>query len=65
MEDLLSMKVSKTRPTVNMYDAELRSFLLNAPKKIKTKASIDKALVTSQVMDAMYKSSELGEELKI
>jgi predicted dehydrogenase len=52
-------------PMVNMFDAELRSFLVNAPKKIKTKAGIDKALITSQVMDAMYKSSEIGEEVKM
>ena len=50
--------------TTNMYDNEVRSFLENAPKGIKTKASIDCALVTSQVMDMMYKSSELGEEVK-
>ena len=28
------------------------------------RGNIDKALVTSQVMDMMYKSSELGEEVK-
>ena len=50
--------------TVNMYDAEIRDFLIKAPQGIKTKANIDKALVTSQVMDMMYKSSELGEEVK-
>ena len=49
---------------VNMYDAEIRDFLIKAPQGIKTKANIDKALVTSQVMDMMYKSSELGEEVK-
>ena len=50
--------------TVNMYDAEIRDFLIKAPQGVKTKANIDKALVTSQVMDMMYKSSELGEEVK-
>ena len=50
--------------TVNMYEAEIRDFLIKAPQGIKTKANIDKALVTSQVMDMMYKSSELGEEVK-
>ena len=50
--------------TVNMYDAEIRDFLIKAPQGIKTKANIDQALVTSQVMDMMYKSSELGEEVK-
>ena len=51
-------------PTVNMYHAEIRDFLIKAPQGIKTKANIDQALVTSQVMDMMYKSSELGEEVK-
>ncbi len=51
-------------PTVNMYHAEVRDFLIKAPQGIKTKANIDQALVTSQVMDMMYKSSELGEEVK-
>ena len=51
-------------PTVNMYHAEIRDFLIKAPQGIKTKANIDQALLTSQVMDMMYKSSELGEEVK-
>lgn len=51
-------------PTVNMYNAEVRDFLIKAPQGIKTKANIDQALLTSQVMDMMYKSSELGEEIK-
>ena len=49
---------------VNMYEAEIRDFLIKAPQGIKTKANIDQALLTSQVMDMMYKSSELGEEVK-
>ena len=51
-------------PTVNMYNAEIRDFLIKAPQGIKTKANIDNALLTSEVMDMMYKSSELGEEVK-
>ena len=50
--------------TTNMYNNEVRSFLINAPKGIKTKANIDYALVTSQVMDMMYQSSEKHEEIK-
>ena len=50
--------------TENMYEAEIRDFLIKAPQGIKTKANIDHALMTSQVMDMMYKSSELGEEVK-
>ena len=44
--------------TTNMYNNEVRSFLINAPKGIKTKANIDYALVTRQVMDKMYQFSE-------
>lgn len=51
-------------PTVNMYNAEIRDFLIKAPQGIKTKANIDKAIVTSRVMDMMYESSERGEEIK-
>ena len=51
-------------PTVNMYHAEVRDFLIKAPQGIKTKANIDCALVTSRVMDMMYESSERGEEVK-
>ncbi len=51
-------------PTVNMYHAEIRDFLIKAPQGIKTKANIDKAILTSQVMDMMYESSERGEEIK-
>lgn len=51
-------------PTVNMYHAEIRDFLIKAPQGIKTKANIDHAIVTSRVMDMMYESSERGEEVK-
>ncbi len=51
-------------PTVNMYHAEIRDFLLKAPQGIKTKANIDQAILTSRVMDMMYESSERGEEIK-
>ncbi len=50
--------------TENMYNAEIRDFLEKAPKGIKTKANIDRALVTCKLMDMIYKSSELGEEIK-
>ena len=51
-------------PTENMYDAEIRDFLLKAPKGIKTKANIDQALVTCKLMDMIYESSDKGEEVK-
>ena len=50
--------------TENMYNAEVRDFLIKAPQGIKTKANIDKAIITSRLMDMIYRSSELGEEVK-
>ena len=37
--------------TENMYNAEVRDFLIKAPQGIKTKANIDKAIITSRLMD--------------
>ena len=50
--------------TENMYDAEIRDFILKAPQGIKTKGNIDHAILSSQVMDLIYQSAEAGEELK-
>lgn len=47
----------------NMYNDEIRDFLLKAPKGIKTKANIDEAIVTSEVMEQIYKSAELHREI--
>jgi predicted dehydrogenase len=53
-----------TYATENMYNAEVRDFLIKAPQGIKTKANIDCAIVTSRLMDMIYKSAELEEEVK-
>ena len=50
--------------TENMYNAEIRDFLIKAPQGIKTKANIDHAIITSRIMDMIYKSAEIGEEVK-
>lgn len=50
--------------TENMYNAEIRDFLIKAPQGIKTKANIDHAIITSRVMDMIYHSAEIGEEVK-
>ena len=47
-----------------MYDAEIRDFLLKAPQGVKTRANIDHAIITSRLMDMIYKSAELGEEVR-
>ena len=51
-------------PTQNMYEVEIRDFLLKAPQGIKTKGNIDHAILSSRLMDMIYKSAELGEEVK-
>lgn len=50
--------------TENMYDAEIRDFILKAPLGIKTKGNIDHAIITSRLMDMIYKSAELGQEVR-
>lgn len=50
--------------TENMYDVEIRDFLEKAPKGIKTKGNIDHAILSSQLMDMIYKSAEIDEEVK-
>lgn len=51
-------------PMENMYDVEIRDFITKAPQGIKTKGNIDHAILSSQLMDMIYKSAELGEEIK-
>jgi len=49
----------------NMFNAEIRDFLIKAPQGIKTRANIDNAILTSQVMDLIYASAEKGEEIRL
>ncbi|MGI6239713.1 MAG: Gfo/Idh/MocA family protein [Christensenellales bacterium] len=51
-------------PTENMYDAEIRDFIEQAPKGVKTKGNIDHAIFSSKLMDMIYQSAERGEEVK-
>lgn len=50
--------------TQNMYDVEIRDFLEKAPRGIKTKGNIDHAILSSRLMDMIYRSAEIGEEVK-
>lgn len=52
-------------PKENMFNAEIRDFLLKAQQGVKTKANIDHALLTSQLMDHIYRSAELGREVEV
>ena len=49
----------------DMYEEEIRDFLIKAPQGIKTKGNIDHAIITSRLMDAIYKSAEEHKELTL
>ena len=51
--------------TKNMYSREVRDFLTNAPKKVKTRASIDHAIKTSELMEMLYKSAAEHKEIEM
>ena len=51
--------------TENMYSREVRDFLTNAPKKVKTRASIDHAIKTSELMEMLYKSAAEHKEIEM
>lgn len=47
------------------YYAELKSFVNSVITRVPNQATIDKAIVTSQIMDAVYRSSEAHKEVTI
>ncbi|MDR1570285.1 MAG: Gfo/Idh/MocA family oxidoreductase [Oscillospiraceae bacterium] len=47
-----------------MYNSEIRDFLLNAQNGVKSKANIDRAIETSKLMDLLYESAEIGREIQ-
>ena len=49
----------------DMFYDEVDDFLRAAAEGIKTRANIDNVLTVSQVMDALYKSAELGKEITL
>ncbi|MDR0397408.1 MAG: Gfo/Idh/MocA family oxidoreductase [Oscillospiraceae bacterium] len=49
----------------NMYDAEIRDFIVKAKAGEKTKANIDQAIKTSRLMDMLYESAALGREVTV
>ena len=51
-------------PAQNMYEAEIRDFLQCIPTGTKNRASIDHAVLTSELMDLIYRSAELGREVR-
>ena len=47
----------------NIYQAEIRDFLECIPKGIRNRANIAHAVLTSELMDLIYRSSELKCEI--
>jgi len=48
-----------------MFDEEIRDFLVKSQKGVKTKANIDHAVLTSELMDLLYESAALGREVHV
>ena len=49
----------------NMFYDEIDNFLQSAAANRKDRANIDNILITAQVMDAIYKSAQLGKEVAL
>jgi hypothetical protein len=48
-----------------MFYEELDSFVKCSATHTKTRANIDNVAITSAVMEALYKSAELGKEVNL
>ena len=46
------------------YFAEIKSFVNSVITREPNQAYIDKAIITSKILDAVYRSSDLKEEVK-
>jgi predicted dehydrogenase len=56
----------ETAPTmkrVDMFYDEIDNFLKSAKSGVKNRANIDNVIITSEVMEALYQSAELGKEV--
>lgn len=49
----------------DMFYDEIDSFLRSAMENSKNRANIDKVMITSEVMEAIYKSAQLGREVML
>ena len=56
-------EISPSFQKADMFYEEIDSFLKSAATGVKTRANIDNVLTVSLVMDALYKSAELGREV--
>ena len=51
--------------TSNMFYDELDSFVKSSSENVKNRANIDSVVITSEVMEAIYKSAKLGKEVSL
>ena len=51
--------------TSDMFYDELDSFVKSSSENVKNRANIDSVVVTSEVMEAIYKSAKLGKEVTL
>ena len=52
-------------PKADMFYDEIDSFISSAKENSKNRANIDHVMITSEVMEAIYKSAELGREVTL
>ena len=58
-------EITPTYKKVDMFYEELDSFVKCSATHTKTRANIDNVAITSAVMEALYKSAELGKEVSL
>jgi predicted dehydrogenase len=49
----------------DMFYDELDSFVKSSNENVKNRGNIDQVIITSEVMEALYKSAELGKEVSL
>jgi predicted dehydrogenase len=58
-------EITPTFKKADMFYDELDSFVKCSATHTKTRANIDNVAITSAVMEALYKSAELGKEISL
>ncbi|MDR3314290.1 MAG: Gfo/Idh/MocA family oxidoreductase [Oscillospiraceae bacterium] len=64
-EDGALLEVQPTYPTVDFYETEINSFVQSVKTRQPNQANIDNAVVTSKIMDGIYRSSQAHREVTI
>lgn len=58
-------EITPSYQKADMFYDEIDRFLRSAAENSKNRANIDNVMITSEVMEAIYKSAELGREVKL